>query len=64
MLILQSGYSQWGRTCNSFNCRHLTEMKLVQIIKLARKSPTGDVHAFKTNAVKDEEEALDENELT
>ncbi|XWS17993.1 hypothetical protein CRYUN_Cryun32bG0003900 [Craigia yunnanensis] len=34
------------------------------IIKLARKLPTGDVGAFKTDAAKDEEEALDENDLT
>ncbi|XP_022739159.1 gamma-soluble NSF attachment protein-like [Durio zibethinus] len=33
------------------------------IIKLARKLPTGDVGAFKTDAGKDEE-ALDENDLT
>ncbi|KAG8494877.1 hypothetical protein CXB51_012472 [Gossypium anomalum] len=34
------------------------------IIKLARKLPTGDVAAFKTNAAIGEGEALDENDLT
>ncbi|EEF32488.1 gamma-soluble nsf attachment protein, putative [Ricinus communis] len=33
------------------------------IIKLARKLPTGDINAFKTDAAKDEE-PLDENDLT
>ena len=42
---------------------HLTERNWVQIIKLARKLPTGDVDAFKTDAAK-EEEALDDNDLT
>ncbi|PPD66243.1 hypothetical protein GOBAR_DD36879 [Gossypium barbadense] len=35
-----------------------------EIIKLARKLPTGDVAAFKTNAAIGEGEALDENDLT
>lgn len=40
-------------------------MKLcVQIIKLARKLPTGDVAELKEEAAKGEEEALDENDLT
>ncbi|XP_022716484.1 gamma-soluble NSF attachment protein [Durio zibethinus] len=34
------------------------------IIKLARKLPTGDVSVFKADATKDEQEALDENDLT
>lgn len=34
------------------------------IIKLARKLPTGDVSSFKTEGKKEEEEALDENDLT
>ncbi|KDP34880.1 hypothetical protein JCGZ_09168 [Jatropha curcas] len=34
------------------------------IIKIARKLPTGDVTAFKTDATKEEEEELDENDLT
>ncbi|XP_050225775.1 gamma-soluble NSF attachment protein [Mercurialis annua] len=34
------------------------------IIKLARKLPTGDISAFKADAAEDEEEALDENDLT
>lgn len=36
----------------------------MQIIKLARKLPTGDVSAFKTDAAKDEGEPLDEDDLT
>ncbi|PPR89941.1 hypothetical protein GOBAR_AA30737 [Gossypium barbadense] len=41
------------------------KMKLcVQIIKLARKLPTGDVAELKEEAAKGEEEALDENDLT
>ena len=36
----------------------------MQIIKLARKLPTGDVSALKTEASKEEEEPLDENDLT
>jgi hypothetical protein len=35
-----------------------------QVIKLARKLPTGDVSALKTDAAKEEEEPLDENDLT
>lgn len=35
----------------------------MQIIKLARKLPTGDVSALKTDAAK-EDEGLDENDLT
>ncbi|KAL9382965.1 hypothetical protein Peur_023288 [Populus x canadensis] len=34
------------------------------VIKLARKLPTGDVSALKTDAAKEEEEPLDENDLT
>ncbi|KAG6794070.1 hypothetical protein POTOM_003303 [Populus tomentosa] len=34
------------------------------VIKLARKLPTGDVSALKTDAGKEEEEPLDENDLT
>ncbi|KAH8494783.1 hypothetical protein H0E87_021262 [Populus deltoides] len=34
------------------------------VIKLARKLPTGDVSALKTGAAKEEEEPLDENDLT
>uniref|UniRef100_A0A6M2F044 Gamma-soluble NSF attachment protein n=1 Tax=Populus davidiana TaxID=266767 RepID=A0A6M2F044_9ROSI len=34
------------------------------VIKLARKLPTGDVSALKTDACKEEEEPLDENDLT
>nr|KJB56350.1 hypothetical protein B456_009G116300 [Gossypium raimondii] len=42
--------------------RSITNLDSV-IIKLARKLPTGDVAAFKTNAAIGEEEALDENDL-
>ncbi|PPD71827.1 hypothetical protein GOBAR_DD31267 [Gossypium barbadense] len=41
---------------------HVT-VGLNHIIKLARKLPTGDVAAFKTNAAIGEGEALDENDL-
>ncbi|CAK7357407.1 unnamed protein product [Dovyalis caffra] len=34
------------------------------VIKLARKLPTGDVSSLKTDASKEEEEPLDENDLT
>ncbi|KAJ6887308.1 gamma-soluble NSF attachment protein-like [Populus alba x Populus x berolinensis] len=34
------------------------------VINLARKLPTGDVSALKTDAAKEEEEPLDENDLT
>ncbi|KAB2081211.1 hypothetical protein ES319_A05G116800v1 [Gossypium barbadense] len=43
--------------------RSITNLDSV-IIKLARKLPTGDVAAFKTNAAIGEGEALDENDLT
>jgi hypothetical protein len=38
----------------------------LQIIRLARKLPMGDVNALKANSdtIKDEEEPLDENDLT
>jgi hypothetical protein len=38
----------------------------LQIIRLARKLPMGDVNALKGNSdtIKDEEEPLDENDLT
>ncbi|KAK8296351.1 hypothetical protein V6Z12_D05G118900 [Gossypium hirsutum] len=42
--------------------RSITNLDSV-IIKLARKLPTGDVAAFKTNAAIGEGEALDENDL-
>lgn len=35
----------------------------MQIVKLARKLPTGDVSAFKMDT-KDQEEPLDEDDLT
>jgi hypothetical protein len=38
----------------------------LQIIRLARKLPMGDVNALKASSdtIKDEEEPLDENDLT
>lgn len=36
----------------------------LQIIKLARKLPTGDLSGLKTDDSKDQEEPLDENDLT
>ena len=42
----------------------LTWITWLQVIKLARKLPTGDVSALKTDAGKEEEEPLDENDLT
>lgn len=42
----------------------LTEIKFLQIIRLARKLPTGEVSALKTDAMKEQEEPLDENDLT
>lgn len=38
--------------------------KSLQIIRLARKLPTGDVNALKADTTKEEEEPLDENDLT
>lgn len=35
-----------------------------QIIRLARKLPTGDVTALENDASKEQEEPLDENDLT
>jgi len=37
---------------------------MVQIIRLARKLPTGEVSALKSDGVGEQEEALDENDLT
>lgn len=37
---------------------------MAQIIRLARKLPTGEVSALKTDAGGEQEEALDENDLT
>lgn len=36
----------------------------MQIIRLARKLPTGDVSALKADAAEDGEQPLDENDLT
>lgn len=36
----------------------------LQIIRLARKLPTGDLSGLKADASKEEEEPLDENDLT
>lgn len=43
---------------------YLTWDGMVQIIRLARKLPTGEVSALKSDAVGEQEEALDENDLT
>ena len=65
--IFQTFSFVWMRTkllIAAFLCEYLFEMKWLQIIKLARKLPTGDVSALKkANAVQDEE-PLDENDLT
>jgi hypothetical protein len=37
---------------------------VTQIIRLARKLPTGEVSAQKTDAAEEEEEPLDEDDLT
>lgn len=37
---------------------------MTQIIRLARKLPTGEVTALKTEAAEEQEEPLDENDLT
>lgn len=37
---------------------------MTQIIRLARKLPTGEVSALKTEAAEEQEEPLDENDLT
>lgn len=42
----------------NFGINHL------QIIRLARKLPTGDVSALKTGTAEDDEDSLDENDLT
>lgn len=42
----------------------LTKIKFLQIIRLARKLPTGDVSALKTDAAEEHGEPLDENDLT
>ncbi|KAG6755579.1 hypothetical protein POTOM_041412 [Populus tomentosa] len=49
--------------------KHLAQSNTVSnldhvVIKLARKLPTGDVSALKADAAKEEEEPLDENDLT
>jgi hypothetical protein len=36
----------------------------MQIIRLARKLPTGDVSSLKSVTAEDDEEPLDENDLT
>lgn len=43
---------------------YLTWDGMVQIIRLARKLPTGEVSALKSDGVGEQEEALDENDLT
>lgn len=44
---------------------YFTKLKyLLQVIRLARKLPTGDVSALKTNASNEQEEELDEDDLT
>lgn len=40
------------------------ETKTLQIIRLAKKLPTGDVSALKSNTAQDQEEPLDEDDLT
>lgn len=37
---------------------------ILQIIRLARKLPTGEVSALRTDATEEHEEPLDENDLT
>ncbi|KAF8408711.1 hypothetical protein HHK36_004775 [Tetracentron sinense] len=45
------------------SCHSMEDMDET-IIRLARKLPTGDVNAFKIETTKEEEEVLDENDLT
>lgn len=42
----------------------ILRVNCLQIIKIARKLPTGDVSALKAATVEDEKEPLDENDLT
>ena len=48
------------KLAQSGTVNHLDHM----IIRLARKLPTGDVSALKTHASEDQEEPLDEDDLT
>lgn len=55
-------FVQWYALVFPFACI-LTE-NCPQIVRLARKLPTGDLSELKADASKDGEEPLDENDLT